>query len=156
LSFQTKMTLIKGWELWTLSGAFDERVATHLEQILAKAGPNCRLDLSGITSVNSFGVRSWILFLKNFERGRAIVLENCSPAVTEQMAMLSAFYRDAKIKSVQIPYRCTKCGHVDSVLVDATNARNDGSGPASTVCSDCKGICEAQLDIPPGQLTFTN
>jgi ABC-type transporter Mla MlaB component len=150
------MTLLKGWELWKLSGPFDDKVAPHLEQVLTKAGPNCRLDLSGITSVNSFGVRAWILFLKNFERGRAIVLENCSPAVTEQMAMLSAFYRDAKIKSVQIPYLCNQCGLVDLVLVDAGNVREDGSAPASTVCSACKGHSEAQLEIPADQLRFTN
>ena len=81
-----------------------------------------RLDLAGIDRINSIGVRSWILFVKQAEAmGLSLTFERVSPAMVLQISMISNFMgAKSRVRSLLVPYLCNSCHYEHLQLVEVT------------------------------------
>lgn len=102
--------------------------------------PRVRFDLSGITRINSCGVREWVKFVRALPNGMALDLERCPPTVVAQLNMVSNFASRAAVLSVFAPFICESCGEHEDVLVAVV----PGQVPAlpQRVCAKCQSPME--------------
>jgi anti-anti-sigma regulatory factor len=109
------------------------------------------IDLDGVTSVNSAGLRSWVRWIKSLTTPRDMVFRHCRRSIVEQMNILQGFLRPgSKIESFYVPYHCEKCGHEEDRLArlhqDYTQGLVDHPEqvrlPARVKCPKCDGALE--------------
>lgn len=115
-----------------------------------------RMDLRGVSFINSLGVRDWIRLLQQL-RGAAIQLElvAVSEALIHQFNMIAAARGNATVKSFFAPYACDRCGRDESVLLDTTDHRSalEAGRAPSLPCSEC-GEPMAFNDFPERYFSF--
>lgn len=123
-----------GGTLVTLTGYINE--ATDLSRLARLPGPLV-INLARLDRINSIGVRRWMDFVKAVEgAGVALVFERVSPIMTGQIGMITNFMGTrSRVKSLDVPYRCTRCGaeSVSTVELTATTQL-----PPSVPCPKCK------------------
>lgn len=141
-------------DILMISGPIDE--SAQLPELVGRAaGGRLVLDLSGVTFINSLGVRDWIRMQAAAQRaGVAIELRRVAEPVIHQLNMIIAT-RGARISSFFAPYACDGCGREESMLIDAVaHARGlaELSPPAMT-CVEC-GAQMAFNDFPERYFSF--
>ncbi len=114
------------------------------------------LDLDKVTFLNSCGLRSWILWIKEVPRDILKIFKKCPPMVVEQMSVLDGFVpQNSIIESFYIPYYCEDCD-VDAKYLalrgeDFVGASVDSESEVALrdnmICPDCNK--EMDLDILP-------
>ncbi|QQR88679.1 MAG: hypothetical protein IPJ88_10565 [Myxococcales bacterium] len=103
-----------------LSGAITEQ--SDFASVLEKIDGPVVLNLSGIESINSIGVREWIRFIdKLCEGNRRVILEECSAPVVRQLNMISNMKGKASVASVLVPYYCGSCGNEQNNVQDMSD-----------------------------------
>lgn len=137
-----------------ISGPIDE--SAQLPELVGRAASGrLVLDLSGVTFINSLGVRDWIRMQAAAQRaGVTIELRRVAEPVIHQLNMIIAT-RGARISSFFAPYACDGCGREESMLIDAVaHARGlaELSPPAMT-CVEC-GAQMAFNDFPERYFSF--
>jgi anti-anti-sigma regulatory factor len=90
-------------------GDINEDAEVHLNGIVGSLGSKVTFNLRGVTSVNSCGVRAWINFMREAEKNRDIIFEECTPEIVSQINMIPNFKGSAHIKSVYAGYACDSC-----------------------------------------------
>lgn len=104
-----------------VSGAVNEE--THFPVI--EVG-DCRvflIDMEKVTTLNSMGLRNWIVWMKSLKGRIQINFRNCPRVVVDQMNILQGFLPEgAIIESFYVPYHCESCGHDELYL--ATRGRD--------------------------------
>ncbi len=110
-----------------------------------------RLELSGISRINSCGVREWVNFIRSLPPECAVELDRCPPSVVAQLNMISNFAGSARILSVQAPYVCEACGNEENVLVAVTPGVSPEIGAMR--CRSCGGEMEFD-DIQDSYFAF--
>ena len=125
-----------------LYGVINE--ASDLSPLLKLRSP-LRIDLSGITRINSLGVRTWVLFVRDAEAtGVDIVAERCAPVLVQQMGMISNFMGTrSRVASLLVPYVCERCSAYQEQLVEAATGQPLVIEPTQP-CTKCGGAM--QLD----------
>lgn len=106
------------WDLMKYVGPINEEAEVHLAQILESLRPKVIINLGQVEYVNSCGVRGWINFMREVEKGREIVFEECTSEIVMQINMIPSFRGKAKIKSVYGSYSCESCGNQESILFE--------------------------------------
>jgi hypothetical protein len=105
-----------------LTGPIDEEANfASLVQELTSCS-QIRLNVAGVTRINSCGVREWIRFMRVLPATSRIEIESCTPVIVSQLNMINNFAGSAKVLSVQAPYVCDACGAQESVVVDVSSA----------------------------------
>lgn len=97
------------WERLTYVGPIDEDTNLHLKPVLEHLGPRVIINLSRVSAINSLGIRAWIYLLRDLEKGRTIVFEECAPVFVSQINMIPDMRNSARIQSVYGSYICEKC-----------------------------------------------
>lgn len=138
-----------------LSGAIDETAG--LNDLLGQAnGGRLVLDLSGITFINSLGVRDWIrMQAKATEQKLQVELRRVAEVIVHQLNMIIATRGTARVTSFYAPYACDACGREESLLVDAV-ANGDQLAqlqPPTQTCPEC-GAQMAFNDFPERYFSF--
>lgn len=100
-------------------GPINEEAEVHLAQLAPKLGKKCIINLSQVAYVNSCGVRSWINFMREVDKNRDIVFEECTSEIVMQINMIPSFQGKAKVLSVFASYCCDKCSHRENVLFES-------------------------------------
>jgi hypothetical protein len=120
-------------------GPINEESEVHLGQLLSKLGPKCEINFSGIEYVNSCGVRAWINFMRELEKGRQVSFVECPPEIVMQINMIPSFRGKASVKSVFASYECSSCGHNEQILFEhgRNMPANDGSSIPPVKCVKC-------------------
>ena len=78
---------------------------------------NIRIDLQGVKSINSVGIREWLNWIKPLSEKSKIVLENCPKPLVFQLNMVEGFLpKNGTITSFYVPYFCEKCDTEKDVL----------------------------------------
>lgn len=114
-------------------------------------GQDLHLELSGVESINSCGVREWIHFVKNLEPSvQSLTFHRCSPAIVRQLNMIANFRGSSDIQSVLLPYYCPDCSK--EVRTELTLG-SDRSIPEVIPCPLCGGEAEFD-DLPDSFLAF--
>jgi anti-anti-sigma regulatory factor len=136
-------------------GAIDE--TARLSELLDFAdGHRLVIDLAGVTFINSLGVRDWIRMQSAAQRrGIAIELQRVAEPLIHQLNMIIATRGASRVTSFFAPYACDRCGHEDSLLIDAVaHARGLSKLEApDAACGEC-GSRMAFNDFPERYFSF--
>lgn len=99
-------------------GPINEEAEVHLATLLENVGKKCIIDFQNVAYINSCGVRAWINFMREFEKGRSIAFEKCTPEIVMQINMIPSFKASANILSVYGSYSCSNCSHHQTHLFE--------------------------------------
>lgn len=143
--FKLEKVDIDGKSQYRLEGIVDEDL--DLSPLRNATGP-LLLNLSGIKSINSLGIRGWVNFWKELENKEVYYLE-CPPIIVRQMSMIPSFTGSARVLSVYVPYVCDNCEAETLSLVTLTESQAP-EVPETIPCKQC-GSGEMELDANPKQ-----
>jgi hypothetical protein len=93
------------------------------------------VDLSGLTRINSIGVREWMDFVSSLAP-RPVRLERCAPVFVEQLNAIANFTGQATLVSVMSAFECEHDGNNVNIEVKIDDARKNIL-PAAPTCSRC-------------------
>lgn len=134
------------WEHVSYVGPINEDAEVHFAALVQKLSPNVIFNFKQVEYVNSCGVRAWINFLRDVEKGRKVIFEECTPEIVSQINMIPNFRGKSHIKSVYASYSCETCDHQQWVLFE--EGRNlpteAGSGLPEVKCEKCSKPMEME------------
>ena len=110
MAFNYRIAKEQEREIVYFNGKINEDAEVTLAELDDKVGTSCTFNLRDIAGINSLGVRVWINFIRSFEEGRTIQLEECTPEIVNQMNMIPNFRGHCDIQSVYASYACENCG----------------------------------------------
>lgn len=127
------------WEKLTYIGAINEDSEVHLPPLLQSLGQNVIVNFRQVENVNSCGVRAWITFMRDLEKGRKIIFEECTPEIVSQINMIPNFKGTADVHSIYGSYTCPSCGnHQNHLFVKGKNLPTTSADGAEDVkCTKC-------------------
>ncbi len=131
------LTWTKAGDRIALVGRIDENADLNaLAQEIP--GEGATIDLSGLTRINSIGVREWMDFVTSLTP-RPLRLERCAPVFVDQLNAIANFRGHAEVRSVLASFECMSCGTQSSVDVVIRRAFPTGDtrhfiGPACEQC----------------------
>lgn len=109
------------------------------------------LDLHGVTSLNSMGLRNWVNWVKGVKNKMQLHFRQCPRVVVDQMNVLQGFLpMGAVVESFFVPYHCDACQHEENYL--ATRGKDYMEGTVDTrdgiVMPETRPcpVCAAQMD----------
>ncbi len=111
-----------GSETVALAGQINEDAEVTLAELKDKISHDCTFNMKEVTSINSCGVRAWINFIRDVEKSKKVIFEECPPEIVSQINMIPNFKGKSKVKSVYASYACEKCGsHKMEMFTDGVN-----------------------------------
>ncbi len=133
-----------GWEFVQYFGPINEEAEVHLTQLLSKLGSKVVFNFKNVEYVNSCGVRAWINFMRELEKGRQVIFDECTPEIVMQVNMIPSFKSSASINSVYGSYKCDGCGSQKQVLFETgKNLPTSGNYP-EIKCEQCQAMMEME------------
>ena len=132
------------WEKLNYIGPINEDSEVHLPKLLQTLGPKVIVNFKQVENVNSCGVRAWITFMRDLEKGRSLVFEECTPEIVSQINMIPNFKGKAVVQSVYGGYSCPKCGHQQLHLFEKGKnlPANAGGAVEEVKCVKCASVSE--------------
>ena len=127
------------WTVIKLSGALTEQGGVQLLHLYSETAPKCVFNLRDIVSINSLGVRAWIMFLREFRVDREVEIDECPSIIVDQMNMLSNFTQKAAVRSVFVPMTCGGCNARTDVLLNKREFPKAGETVRPLRCKACGG-----------------
>ena len=100
----------------TFSGSIDEDSSQVLNELLKEKSQKITFSFEHIEYINSLGIRSWINFMKAFEKARNIAFEKCTFDLILQINTYPQFLGDAKVASFFCDFICPECNFETSQL----------------------------------------
>lgn len=127
------------WEKLTYIGSINEDSEIHLPPLLQTLGKNVIVNFRQVQNVNSCGVRAWITFMRDLEKGRNVIFEECTPEIVSQINMIPNFKGKADVQSLYGSYTCPECGNQQNHLfLKGKNLPSSSSESAEEVkCTKC-------------------
>ncbi|MBK9294431.1 MAG: hypothetical protein IPM57_08290 [Oligoflexia bacterium] len=133
-------------------------ISVELTGILNGDGQLPKLDLKGaktivfnfdkIEAINSIGVKQWIAYLQEIPRSITIKFSHCRRVCVDQMNMVTNFKPSyVTIESFYVPYVCSKCVNMISVLYERGKNFDKTSKvthPNQVLCGTC--VAPAAID----------
>ena len=145
--------LLEDWSLWELSelpdgvtqvflqGEFREH--TSFERLAKQLSGRVQFDLSGVTYLNSAGVRKWVDFLRAIDdEVEHYTFVRCSVAFVNQASMVPEVLGRGEVVSFRAPYACDDCDFEEERLLQTSALVLDGRWPPdmpSFACPRCGG-----------------
>jgi anti-anti-sigma regulatory factor len=114
------------------------------------------VDTSGVSFVNSVGMRAWIRLIRGLRaRGVTVVLERVADVLMTQMNMIPELAVSVRITSFHAQYVCPACGAESTPVVDAVAhaAALRALAAPRLPCSECGAAMELG-DFPERYLTI--
>lgn len=97
-----------------MAGTIDEDV--DFAQFNIAGNPQVEIELSGLKSINSCGIREWIKWMGS-ANGAQITFSNCPKVIVDQINMVDGFLPSAaKVASFFVPYYNDDSGSEKNVL----------------------------------------
>lgn len=139
MSITSQIARSGDWEKLSLFGPINEDAEVHLPKLVQSLGKNVIINFKQVESVNSCGVRAWITFMRELEKGRTLVFEECTPDIVSQINMIPNFRGKADVQSVYASYTCPACGNQQQHLfIKGTNMPKSASdGGGQVACTKC-------------------
>ncbi|HEU0029464.1 MAG TPA: hypothetical protein VFQ53_02440 [Kofleriaceae bacterium] len=138
----------------TLSGRIDD--GSQLGDLATKIPPgDVTIDTSGVTFVNSIGMREWMRLIRILrDRGR-VTLERVADVLITQMNLIPEFGASVTIASFHAQYVCASCGAEVAPVVDAVAhaAQLANMQAPKLPCPECGAMMELG-DFPERYLTI--
>ena len=103
---------------YILDGPLSERSQLFEQPIPKTLNQEIRINMEQVTSINSIGVKSWILWTSQIPRTVKLTLERCPYVVINQVNMIHGFIPDHTIiESFFAPFVCESCDYETVQLV---------------------------------------
>jgi hypothetical protein len=113
---QTPMTWRSDGNTVFVSGVFNER--SDFDGLFMALSAGAVLDLSGVTLINSMGVRGWMRFAARIrDEQKPLVLRAASVAFVGQATMIANFLAGLPLESFLARFACESCGAYSDVTV---------------------------------------
>ncbi|MGZ3721747.1 MAG: hypothetical protein ACXVA9_02375 [Bdellovibrionales bacterium] len=105
------------------------------------------LDMTKVTSINSIGVKHWILWTLRIPKDCQVSIVNCPYVIASQASIVMGFTTpNIKIESFRAPYICDGCGNEEiHLIVRGKDYEYPVGGlpaklslPADLVCIKCR------------------
>jgi hypothetical protein len=122
------------------AGPITEDSSVVLARLAEAVGKNVVFNFRKVNYVNSNGVRAWVLFLRDFQPGRTLSYEECTPTIVTQLNMIPGFLGNARVASVYVPIACQDCNQADQVLVEAADFPEGSATLSLPKCKKCGGL----------------
>ena len=104
------------------------------------------IDFSGLSGLNSWGVRSWVEFINNFEKnGIDLIFDGCSVGVIHQLMMTNRPGRSVRLHRFDTEYFCSDCENVEIVTIKYESF--DEAIESTPMCPVCGGDMEVEGDL---------
>lgn len=136
----------------SFEGTIDEDVA--FPAIDLKGAQQVVLDLQGVRTINSVGIREWLNWITPLSEKTDLVLKNCPKALVFQFNMVEGFLpARAKVVSFYVPYYCEKCDKEENVLfttgqdVVSDDGRVVVNKKVQSGCNCADGDCGLEMDV---------
>lgn len=118
-----------------LIGVIDEDV--DFSQYNLSAYKKIDLDLSNIKSINSCGIREWILWMAT-TKNASVVFNECPKIIVDQINMVQGFLpANGRVQSFYVPYYSEESDEEKNILFTHGKEFDDTSvkAPTDVVCS---------------------
>ncbi len=128
------LTWTKAGDRIALVGRIDENADLNaLAQEIP--GEGATIDLSGLTRINSIGVREWMDFVTSLTP-RPLRLERCAPVFVDQLNAIANFAGQATLVSVLSTFECETDSETVNLEVQIADARENAL-PVAPRCPRC-------------------
>ena len=127
-----------------LRGPINEYFLEQVTALVSSVGKVVTLDLGGVESINSAGVRCFLEFVRNFADERVIVIERCSPVFINQVNLIPDIAANAQIISFFADYYCDDCDREAWQLFEVAQGLEAITGAIGK--QNCGG-CEKPLEL---------
>lgn len=122
--------------LLTLSGTIDETV--NFEKMFGTDFKSAKVYSKEVSRINSVGVKHWIKYFQELnKKGIRVEFNECSPAITEQLNLISNFDSGGKVISIYVPYACTNCKNEMIALFQTSDLKQKNFELPEISCSKC-------------------
>lgn|GEM_PF-3523949 len=135
--------------VYHLAGSFDEHL--DLSPLAALPRP-LHLSLAEVESINSHGVRAWLVFIQdNFQA--QLFFHNCSSPFIDMANMMEGFLywgpRVDRVKSVILPFICEKCAKSSNISIAADKVKffQGGAMVPAQRCPTCAVNLTCETDL---------
>lgn len=134
-------------------GTIDEDVVFPVVDVAGQS--QVTIDLMGIKTINSVGIREWLNWIKPLSESSSIVLMNCPKAMVFQFNMVEGFLpARSTVASFYVPFYCEKCDREDNVLFKVGEDVTVADGGELKISVDAKSRigcaeapCETEMDV---------
>ncbi len=136
----------KGAEKLTvqLNGTIDEDV--DFSQFNLSDNGQVELELEGVKSINSCGIREWIKWVSSAPSAQ-IVYKNCPKVIVDQINMVDGFLpSNGKVQSFFVPYYNDDAGSEKNVLFSFGQEFSEGGIQPPAEVKDAEGN-EMEMDV---------
>lgn len=147
MSFEVKQEDLGGKTLLKFCGPIDEEAVFPA---ISDWGAEIFIDLSEVTSINSIGIRAWIMWFGELSDVSFKFL-NCPKALVMQMNMVEGFLpAGSQVESLQVPFYCEDCDEEKEVLFEVGKQIQVENGTVKIdfdKSSICGPDCDPELDV---------
>ncbi len=114
------------------------------QQLRKAVTENAVINLEGVKSISSCGIREWISLISELPESVQLVFERCSIPITRQFGMLSNFAGPGQVSSFYAPYYCDNCDTETEQLLEVNGGDNaiEKLINSERKCSQCGGALE--------------
>ena len=123
--------------LITIQGAIDESVI--LKGVLDAGSRRIAVDLSGVTRINSCGIREWMSAVEAIPAGQEVEFIRVSRPMVKQFNQVAGFGGRGRVVSFFAPYYCSGCDLEESILLSIPDHRDELLADAAPEfrCENC-------------------
>ena len=147
MSFEVKQSEKDGFPYFQFCGQIDEEAVFP---VVTQMGPQVIIDLKEVSSINSVGIRAWIMWFGNHEASHFIFV-NCPKALVMQMNMVEGFLpAKNEVRSLEVPFFCEDCDKEVEVMffvgkeILVENGQVKLQFDKSKICGEG---CDPELDV---------
>jgi len=147
MAFEVQQGQIDNNLLITLVGDIDEEAVFPA---LTNLSGDVYVDLKAVSSINSIGIRAWIMWFTEMPSAQLNFI-NCPKAVVMQMNMVEGFLpQGSQVKSLQVPFYCENCDEEKDIIFHVGKEILIQGGQVQlkynkdSICGDG---CEPELDV---------
>lgn len=125
-----------GWRHVTVRGAITE--ASALDALAHLLVGRVEVDLSGLTYINSWGMRAWTNLVAASQADELVFIR-CAVSFVLAAGMTQGFLGTGHIASLYAPYECPACEMEELVLLEITPAVVAARDAPPRACARCGG-----------------
>lgn len=118
-----------------LRGSIAETV--DIAAVFAGIDKPLMIDLSGVTRINSIGLKHWVSAFGPLSKAVHVDIEGVPYAFVMQANCIRNVFGDAAVRSCLAPYFCASCNASRSPVVTLADLEGAGGGIPVKVCEGC-------------------
>jgi anti-anti-sigma regulatory factor len=124
-----------------ISGSIEESV--NFDQLIGPVPAELEVNCKEVIRINSVAVKAWIKYFQNLQtKGTKLRFVECSPAIVEQLNLISNFASGGQVESIYVPFTCTVCKNELVGLFKTTHLKQIQYKLPAVKCPKCGGPAE--------------